>query len=92
MIWDYVVNYTEFLWYYPNYSSMKDNLKFYQDESIYVSGTSTTIKIYNKLLKEKGYYIIITNIGDCRTFLYNRKAQRTFLSYKNKPCIGLNLS
>lgn len=27
------------------------NLKFYQDESIYVSGTSTTLKIYNKLLE-----------------------------------------
>jgi len=29
------------------------NLKFYQDESIYVSGAVTTIKIYNKLLEFK---------------------------------------
>lgn len=27
------------------------NLKFYQDESVYVSGTSSTLKIYNKLLE-----------------------------------------
>lgn len=31
MIWDYAVNYTEFLFNYPNYSSMKDNLLFYKD-------------------------------------------------------------
>lgn len=29
----------------------KRNLKFYQDESIYVSGTSSTLKVYNKLLE-----------------------------------------
>lgn len=42
--------------YINNLSSCKyprRNLKFYQDESIYVSGTSTTIKIYNKLLEFK---------------------------------------
>ena len=42
--------------YINNLSSCKyprRNLKFYQDESIYVSGTITTIKIYNKLLEFK---------------------------------------
>lgn len=29
------------------------NLKFYQDESIYLTGTTTTLKIYNKLLEFK---------------------------------------
>lgn len=29
------------------------NLKFYEDESIYISGTSTTLKIYNKLREFK---------------------------------------
>lgn len=29
----------------------KRNLKFYQDESLYVSGTSSTLKIYNKFLE-----------------------------------------
>lgn len=33
------------------------NLKFYQDESIYVTGTSTTLKIYNKLLEFKKHDI-----------------------------------
>lgn len=40
--------------YINNLSSCKyprRNLKFYQDESIYLSGTSTTLKIYNKLLE-----------------------------------------
>lgn len=42
--------------YINNLSSCKyprRNLKFYQDESIYVTGTSTTLKIYNKLLEFK---------------------------------------
>lgn len=29
------------------------NMKFYQDESVYLSGTTTTLKIYNKLLEFK---------------------------------------
>lgn len=29
------------------------NLKFYQDESLYLSGSSTTLKIYNKLIEFK---------------------------------------
>lgn len=33
------------------------NLKFYQDESIYLSGTSTTLKIYNKLIEFKKHDI-----------------------------------
>lgn len=31
----------------------KRNIKYYQDESIYLSGTTTTLKIYNKLLEFK---------------------------------------
>lgn len=40
--------------YINNLSSCKyprRNLKFYQDESIYLSGTTSTLKIYNKLLE-----------------------------------------
>ena len=33
------------------------NFKFYQNESIYVSGTSTTLKIYNKLMEFKKHDI-----------------------------------
>lgn len=41
------------------------NLKFYQDESIYLTGTSTTLKIYNKLLEFKKHDIKKFN---CNTF------------------------
>lgn len=34
------------------------NFKFYQNESIYVSGTSTTLKIYNKLMEFKKHDIL----------------------------------
>lgn len=33
------------------------NFKFYQNESVYVSGTSTTLKIYNKLMEFKKHDI-----------------------------------
>ena len=45
--------------YYP-----RRNLKFFYDESIYLSGTTTTLKIYNKLLEFKKH--------DLKKFLNSR--------------------
>ena len=64
MIWDYVVNYTEFLWYYPNYSSMIDNLKFYKDMGvIYVmsQGNHKDSESYQEKLKVYLYSKLMWN-------------------------------
>lgn len=34
MIWDYVCNYEEFFWYFPNTNILKDNLKFYKEMGV----------------------------------------------------------
>lgn len=62
--------------YINNLSSCKyprRNLKFYQDESIYLSGTSTTLKIYNKLLEFRKH--------DMKKFL---KTSFNIIEYINK--------
>ena len=54
MIWDYGCNYTELLWAYPNYSSMKDNLLFYKDFGVvYVmtQGAHNEPSLYQDRLK-----------------------------------------
>ncbi len=64
MIWDYVVNYTEFLWYYPNYSSMIDNLNFYKDMGvIYVmsQGNHKDGETYQEKLKVYLYSKLMWN-------------------------------
>ena len=49
---------------------------FTVEDSILKTGT-TTLSVNIIVSTQKGYYIIITNIGDCRTFLYNQKEHHT---------------
>ena len=49
---------------------------FTVEDSLLKTGT-TTFSINMVVSTSKGYYIIITNIGDCRTFLYNKKEHHT---------------
>lgn len=64
--------------YINNLSSCKyprRNLKFYQDESIYLSGTSTTLKIYNKLLEFRKHDIkkFLNSDFELENYMFNIK-------------------
>lgn len=49
------------------------NAKFFYDESIYLSGTTTTLKIYNKLLEFKKHDLKHFNNTDFNVFEYMEK-------------------
>lgn len=51
------------------------NAKFFYDESIYLSGTTTTLKIYNKLLEFKKHDLKHFNNTDFNIFEYMEKIQ-----------------
>lgn len=78
------------------------NLKFYQDESIYLTGTTTTLKIYNKLLEFKKHDIkklidsnfhldnYLVNINGLIRFECEIKKKKLFNFYNKKYVRILN--
>lgn len=51
------------------------NIKFYSDESLYLSGTTTTLKIYNKMLEFRKHDLKRFNNTDFKLYNYLNKIE-----------------
>ena len=51
------------------------NIKVYQDESIYLTGATTTLKIYNKMLEFKKHDIKKFYQGFYTIWMWNKKEE-----------------